>query len=142
MKITKRQLRRIIREEKQKLLAESRIRKSVRRSLSEMYAGMVPAGGAPALGPDKKVVYSDGAYALPDPSGNEAYTGSYVTDSEDHPLDQLQDILDMGVRLVDDYDGGEGKMPIKKWVALNIEVSRDNDDDSVYGPPRRWRGGR
>ena len=79
---------------------------------------------------------------MPDPSGNEAYTGSYVTDSEDHPLDQLQDILDMGVRLVDDYDGGEGKMPIKKWVALNIEVSRDNDDDSVYGPPRRWKGGR
>ena len=35
MKITKRQLRRIIREEKQKIIAENRIRKAVRRKLTE-----------------------------------------------------------------------------------------------------------
>ncbi len=35
MKITKRQLRRIIREEKQKLIAENRIRKAVRAALNE-----------------------------------------------------------------------------------------------------------
>lgn len=144
MKITKSQLRRIIREEKEKLIAENRIRKAVRRQLSEMYAGSVPAGGAPALGPDKKVVFSDGAYALPDPDGNEAYTGEYVTDSEDHPLDQLQDILNMGVQIVDDYDGGEGEMPIGEWVQMVVEYSSDpdNEDDDVYGPPQRWRGGR
>ena len=61
MKITKRQLRRIIREEKQKLLAEQKVRRSRRSRLIEMYAGSVPAGGAPALWPDKMGVYSDGA---------------------------------------------------------------------------------
>ena len=35
MKITKRQLRRIIREEKQKLVAENRVRKAVRAALNE-----------------------------------------------------------------------------------------------------------
>ena len=40
MKITKRQLRRIIREEKQKLIAENRIRKSVRKAL--LSEGMPP----------------------------------------------------------------------------------------------------
>ena len=35
MKITKSQLRRIIREEKQKLLAENRVRKAVRAALNE-----------------------------------------------------------------------------------------------------------
>ena len=40
MKITKRQLRRIIREEKQKLIAENRIRKSVRKAL--LSEGMHP----------------------------------------------------------------------------------------------------
>ena len=40
MKITKRQLKRIIREEKQKLIAENRIRKSVRKAL--LSEGMHP----------------------------------------------------------------------------------------------------
>ena len=37
MKITKRQLRRIIREEKQKLLAENKVRRIVRRLLEVTY---------------------------------------------------------------------------------------------------------
>ena len=40
MKITKRQLRRIIREEKQKLLAENRVRKTVRKLLKEASLGV------------------------------------------------------------------------------------------------------
>ena len=40
MKITKRQLRRIIREEKQKLLAETRVRKTVRTLLKEASLGV------------------------------------------------------------------------------------------------------
>ena len=39
MKITKTQLRRIIKEEKQKLLAENRIRKAVRKALNEEVGG-------------------------------------------------------------------------------------------------------
>ncbi|MEC7115611.1 MAG: hypothetical protein VXW76_03480 [Actinomycetota bacterium] len=51
MKITKRQLRRIIKEEKQKLLAESRARRIVRRRLVEQVSGgsigkvLIPDGG-------------------------------------------------------------------------------------------------
>ena len=51
MKITKRQLRRIIKEEKQKLLAESRVRRVVRRRLVEQVSGgsigkaLIPDGG-------------------------------------------------------------------------------------------------
>ena len=51
MKITKNQLRRIIKEEKQKLLAESRARRIVRRRLIEQVSGgsigkaLIPDGG-------------------------------------------------------------------------------------------------
>ena len=134
MKITKNQLRRIIREEKQKLLEENRVRKAVRRGLAEMYGGSPPVDGPPALGRDKKVVFSDGAYEIPG--------AGFVTDAEDHPLDQLQDLLSMGVRTVEDGETDMGVMPIGKWVAMSVDVSRDNDDDAIYGPPRRWRGGR
>ena len=134
MKITKNRLRRIIREEKQKILEENRVRKAVRRSLSEMYGGEIPDSGPSPLGRDKKVIYVHGSYMVPG--------ASFVTDSEDHPLDQLQDLLDMGVRIVEDGEDDMGVMPISKWVELSVDVSRDNDDDDVYGPPRRWRGGR
>ena len=102
--------------------------------LNEMYAGEIPVGGPPALGRDKKVEYVHGAYMIPGKG--------FVTDSEEHPLDQLQDLLDMGVRTVEDGESDLGVMPIGKWIALSVDVSRDNDDDDVYGPPRRWRGGR
>jgi hypothetical protein len=134
MKITKNQLRRIIKEEKQKLLAESRIRNAVRRQLSEMYGGEIPDSGPSPLGRDKKVEYVHGSYMVPG--------ASFVTDSEDHPLDQLQDLLDMGVRIVEDGESDMGVMPIMKWVDIVVDVSSDNDDDDVYGPPRRWKGGR
>ena len=80
MKITKTQLRRIIREEKQKILEENRVRKAVRRQLSEMYGGSPPVGGAPALGKDKKVVFSDGAYEMPGRGFviNQSPTSKYV----------------------------------------------------------------
>lgn len=48
MKITKRQLRRIIREEKQKLLAENKVRRIVRRLLEVTY------------GPGDTIIYDDG----------------------------------------------------------------------------------
>ena len=99
-----------------------------------MYGGEIPDSGPSPLGRDKKVEYVHGAYMVPG--------ASFVTDSEDHPLDQLQDLLDMGVRTVEDGESDLGVMPIGKWVALSVDVSRDNDDDDVYGPPRRWRGGR
>ena len=69
MKITKRQLRNIIKEEKQKLLTESRVRKAVRAALNEMSQGGLTVstdqGG-----------YTDGR--------------GYVTNPQDHSLDQLQ----------------------------------------------------
>ncbi len=46
MKITKRQLKRIIREEKAKLIAENRLRHQIRRNLRE--GTFHPAGGDPA----------------------------------------------------------------------------------------------
>ena len=142
MKITKRQLRRIIREEKAKVLAEQKVRRVVRRRLTEIVGGSPPVGGAPALGKDKMVVADSGAYALPSPDGNEAYTGAYVTDSEDHPLDQLQDILDMGVKLVDDADGMSGVRKIEDWMRQVVDVASDpaEEYDDIYGPPTRWKG--
>ena len=132
MKITKRQLRRIIREEKAKVLAEQKVRRVVRRRLVEMYGGSPPASGAPALGRDKKVEFVDGAYMVPG--------AGFATDAEDHPLDQLQDLFDMGVRTVEDGETDMGVMPIEKWKDTVVRVSSSNDDDSVYGPPTRWKG--
>ena len=45
MKITKRQLRRIIREEKAKIIAEEKVRKIVREKLAEAYGAKGPARG-------------------------------------------------------------------------------------------------
>ena len=132
MKITKRQLRRIIREEKAKVLAEQKVRRVVRRRLVEMYGGSPSPGGAPALGKDGKVIFTDGAYQIPG--------AGFATDAEDHPLDQLQDLLDMGVRTVEDGESDMGVMPIMKWKDTVARVAQANDDDAVYGPPRRWRG--
>ena len=120
-----------------------RIRKrTLKRIISEVVGGSPPVGGPPPLGRDKMVVADSGAYALPSPDGNEAYTGAYVTDSEDHPLDQLQDILDMGVKLVDDADGMGGVMPIEKWKRQVVDVASDpaEEYDEIYGPPTRWKG--
>ena len=108
------------------------IAETVSRGLDEMYAGEIPAGGAPALGRDKTVRYVHGAYMVPG--------AGFVTDSEEHPLDQLQDLLDMGVRTVEDGESDLGVMPIMKWKNTVMRVTTANDDDAVYGPPRRWRG--
>ncbi len=51
MKITKRQLRRIIREEKQKLIAESRVRSAVRKALNEEAGGFGSKRGAVSTAP-------------------------------------------------------------------------------------------
>ena len=112
-----------------------RIRKStLKRIIAEMYGGSPPVGGPPALGRDKKVVFSDGAYEMPG--------RGFVTDSEDHPLDQLQDLLDMGVRTVEDGETDMGVMPIMKWKNIVVDVTTANNDDAIYGLPRRWQGGR
>ena len=131
MKITKRQLRRIIKEEKAKVLAEGRARRIVRRRLEEIRLG--GEGGAPA---GKMVAAVDGAYETPE--------GAFVTDTEDHPLDQLQDIIDMGVMQVDDSDGMRGIMPIEKWKRIVVTYATDpeNEVDNMYGRPTRWKGGR
>ena len=131
MKITKRQLRRIIREEKAKVLAEQKVRRIVRRHLKETRLG---GGGGAAAG--KMVIAVDGAYETPE--------GEFVTDTEDHPLDQLQDIIDMGVMQVDDSDGMRGVMPIEKWKSTIVAYASDpeNGVDGMYGRPTRWKGGR
>ena len=131
MKITKSDLKRIIREEKAKLIAENRVRKAVRRHLMEIRLG--GEGGAAA---GKMVAAVDGAYETAD--------GLPVTDTEDHPLDQLQDIMDMGVTQVDDSDGMRGVLPIEKWKSIVVAYAADPEQevDDMYGPPRRWKGGR
>ena len=131
MKITKRQLRRIIREEKAKVLVEHKARRLVRRRIEEIRLG--GEGGA-ATG--KMVAAVDGGYETPE--------GAFVTDTEDHPLDQLQDIIDMGVMQVDDSDGMRGIMPIEKWKRIVVAYATDprNEVDGMYGPSTRWKGGR
>ena len=131
MKITKNQLRRIVKEEKAKVLAEQKVRLIMRRHLEEIRLG--GEGGAPA---GKMVAAVDGAYETPE--------GAFVTDTEDHPLDQLQDIIDMGVTQVDDSDGMRGIMPIEKWKRIVVTYATDpeNEVDNMYGRPTRWAGGR
>jgi len=51
MKVTKNQLRRIIREEKQKLLGESRIRNAIRKSLIEQAVDFGSMRGAASMAP-------------------------------------------------------------------------------------------
>jgi hypothetical protein len=108
------------------------IAETTSRGLDEMYGGSPPVGGAPSLGRDKKVEYVSGAYMMPGKG--------FVTDSEDHPLDQLQDLLDMGVRTVEDGESDMGVMPIMKWKDIVVDVTTSNNEDAIYGPPRRWRG--
>ena len=103
----------------------------MRRRLAETRLG--GEGGAAA---GKMVVAVDGAYETPE--------GAFITDTEHHPLDQLQDIVDMGVTQVDDSDGMRGVMPIEQWKSIIVAYVSDPDEeiDDIYGPPTRWRGGR
>jgi hypothetical protein len=87
MKITKRQLRKIIREEKQKLITESRVRKAVRRrlmseagvdrpgrgkSVQEIYAEIMPGDVAEVVSGEKSLGY-EGEVDMLDPSANGAW---------------------------------------------------------------------
>ena len=121
MKITKNQLRRIIKEEKQKLLEENRVRKAVRRSLIEMgHGGLTVSTDVDG--------YTDGK--------------KYVTNGMDHDLDQLQDLIDMGVkRVIDDNAGGE-VYALRDWIPIVIDAARENREDKYKGLPKRWRGER
>ena len=114
--------------------------------LTEEFTGWKNADGSPwtpppARGKKKKVVAVDGAYAYPSRAG-QAYAGEFVTDPDDHPLDQLQTILDMGVKLVDDSDGMTGLRKIEDWKRQVISVATDPAEkyDEIFGPPTRWRG--
>ena len=123
MKITKRQLRRIIKEEKAKVLAEQKVRRIVRRRLIEMGHG----------GPGGLTVSTDqGGYT--DGKG-------YVTNAQDHSLDQLQDLIDMGVKQVVDADASGETMAIEDWIPIVVDAARENNEDR-YGKPERWKGGR
>ena len=119
MKITKRQLRRIIREEKAKVLAEQKVRRIVRRRLVEMgHGGLTVStdqGG-----------YTDGK--------------GYVTNPQDHSLDQLQDLIDMGVKQVVDSDASGETIAMKDWIPIVVDAARENNEDR-YGKPERWKGG-
>ncbi len=119
MKITKRQLRRIIREEKQKLLAENRVRKAVRRSLIEM---------------------SQGGLTVSTDQGGYTDSRGYVTNAQDHSLDQLQDLIDMGVKQVVDSDAGGETFALRDWIPIVVDAARENREDEYKGRPRRWRG--
>ena len=59
MKITKRQLRRIIKEEKANILAEQKVRSVVRRKLLEQAGGEVAGGLGPLSGGLKPIDYAD-----------------------------------------------------------------------------------
>jgi len=100
MKITKRQLRRIIREQ---ILHDQ--------------------------APGKVAATSSGAYVIDD---------QYVSDEEDHPLDQLQDIIDMGVTAVTDNDTDGETYPIQRWTQGLVALKAEHDAD--WGPPTRWKG--
>ena len=119
MKITKRQLRRIIKEEKAKVLAEQKVRRIVRRRLIEM------AGGVKTVSTDQGG-YTDGR--------------GYVTNAQDHSLDQLQDLIDMGVQQVVDSDASGETIPMKDWIPIVVDAARENNEDR-YGKPERWKGG-
>ena len=138
MKITKRQLRRIIKEEKQKLLAENRVRKAVRAALNEITGGspdpQMGGAGTLARSGGKLVRAAEGGYDTPE--------GLYVTDSQDHPLDQLQDLINMGVEQVEDLDTDGRIYALRDWIPIVVDAARENDEDQYYGPPKRWRGGR
>ena len=121
MKLTKRHLRKIIKEEKAKVLAEQNVRRIVRRRLIEMGQG----GLTVSTDVDG---YTDGK--------------KYVTNGMDHDLDQLQDLIDMGVKqVIDDNAGGE-VFALKDWIPIVVDAARENREDEYKGPPKRWKGGR
>jgi hypothetical protein len=139
VKVTKRQLRRIIKEEKRKVLAEQRVRRSVRKRLMELMPGPTASGAADrarasAVGGKLVASAESGAYVIND---------EYVTNGEDHMLDQLQDVLDMGVTHVDDAEGGRGILPIAQWEKILIGQVNHPENRRFFedeGRPTRWKG--
>jgi hypothetical protein len=139
MKISKRQLRRIIKEEKAKVLAEQKVRRTVRRRLMEIMPGPTVPGAADrarasAAGGKLVAELESGAYVIND---------EFVTNGEDHMLDQLQDILDMGVTHVDDAEGGRGTLPIAQWEKIIVDQVDHPENRRFFEdetPTTRWRG--
>ena len=103
MKITKRQLRRIIREEKAKVLAEQKVRRLVRRKLLEQAGqGLVLIPGftnyvAP-LSPDGLDIADDGHRELPPGPWQDAW------DNEDTPK-VVAELQKLGVTHIGGDDG-------------------------------------
>ncbi len=100
-----------------------RIRKStLKRIIAEMVGGRA--------GP-MRVSTDQGGYAGPD---------GYVTNAQDHSLDQLQDLIDMGVKQVVDSDAGGETFALRDWIPIVVDAARENREDEYKGRPRRWRG--
>ena len=115
-----------------------RIHKStLKRIISEVIGGSPPVGGP--TGGKLIAEFEDGAYVV---------NNEFVTSGEDHMLDQLQDILDMGVTHVDDVGpsqgapDGHGMVPIAQWEKIiTVQVDHPENRRAFEGqpPPTRWK---
>ena len=116
MKITKRQLRRIIREEKAKVLAEQRVRQIVRRRLQEdlgssptLTLDLGPSGDYPTLGNTA----TDDTFRVPDFGSSEelmkAVEAALGPVSPDTP--------------VKDYELGLGTVPLSQLYDKVMEMA-------------------
>ena len=114
------------------------IAETVSRGLDEITGGSPD----PQLGGPGTLARSGGKLVRAAEGGYDTPEGLYVTDSEDHSLDQLQDLIDMGVERVEDLDGDGKIYALRDWIPIVVDAARENDEDQYYGPPKRWRGGR
>ena len=124
MKITKRHLRRIIKEEKAKVLAEQKVRRIVRRKLLEQ------AGGASAEF-DAESVMLNGQALDQEELASQVSSPSQWMDNFDlmgmYAAQALRDIH--GVTTITDYEQPGKSWPVNKFIALKKGIAKQYDED-------------
>ena len=110
MKITRRQLRQVIKEELRLLEAD---RDGDGKLSADELRGLA---GDLAGGSSKVASAEEGAYVL---------NGEYVTDPEDPPGVQVQELSKLGVTHVVDNEGDGKKHTLRDWAAIIRQVARN-----------------
>ena len=129
MKITKRQLRRIIKEEKAKVLAEQKVRRIVRRRLTEQ------AGGASAEFDAESVMLNGQALDQEELASQVSSPSQWMDNFDLMGMYAAQALRDNhGVTTITDYEQPGKSWPVDEFIALKKRIASDyqNYDTSVW----------
>ncbi len=120
MKITKRQLRRIIKEEKAKVLAEQKVRRIVRRKLLEQ------TGGASAEFDNESVMLNGQALDQEELASQVSSPSQWMDNFDLMGMYAAQALRDNhGVTTITDYEQPGKSWPVDEFIALKKSISSD-----------------